>query len=147
MRYTIHTERGDVPADIVELTVGKGPGYRITIPGYSAQALFERDGEYWDYAVTAPGRLSSKSGRLDSRLTKDVVRIYGGKALVHYIEDNAIPLRTGQVPQGEPTRPADRDAPYRTGPTYRRTKYGRLRRNHSGILGAVLDTLVDVFWE
>lgn len=149
MRYEVHTERGPVPVDMIEQTVGGRPGYKLTVPGYAAVALFERSGDYWEYEVSTPGRLSRKSGRLDSRLTANVVQIYGGRALVHYIEDNAIPLRTGQVPKTKPSAPVDRDAKYRTGraPSYRRTRHGGMRKNHNGILGNILDFIVDVLWD
>lgn len=148
MRYEITTVGGPVPVDMIEQTVGKGPGYKLTVPGYASMALFERDGRWWNVTISTPGRMYIKRGRLDSRLTAEVVQVYGGRMLVRYIEENAIPLRTGQIPASEPTLPVDRDAPHRTGsaPTYRRGKYGHLRRNHEGFLGAILDIAVDVFW-
>lgn len=148
MRIEVKTERGSVPVDMVEQTVGKGPGYKLTVPGYATVALFERDGHYWNVTISTPGRMKQKTARLDSRLTSVVVEVYGGRMLVQYIEDNAIPLRTGQLPRSEPTRPVDRDAPYRTGstPTYRRRHGGGMRRNHDGILGAMVDALADTFW-
>lgn len=147
MRYTMNTRTGPVEVDMVELTVGSGPGYRLTVPGYATTALFERDGRWWKVKISTPGRMYTKTGRLDSQLTKDVVRIYGGRMLVNYIDEHAIPLRTGKIPASEKTPPVDRDAPYRTGPTYRHRKNGGMRKNHNGILGNILDALVDMFWE
>lgn len=147
MRYEVHTERGPVPVDMIEQTVGKGPGYRLTVPGYATVALFERDGRWWNVTISTRGRMRVETGRLDSQLTQRVVEVYGGRMLVRYIEENAIPLRTGQIPVSEPAAPFDRDAPYRTRPAYRHTRHGRRRKNHGGILGAIWDTVVDVFWD
>lgn len=99
MRYEVHTPRGPVPVDMIEQTVNGGPGYRLTVPGYAAIALFERADPYWKYTISTPGRWRERVGQVDPRITKNAVQIYGGRALVRYIEDNAIPLRTGQVPK------------------------------------------------
>lgn len=144
MRYTMNTRTGPVEVDMVELTVGNGPGYRLTVPGYATVALFERDGRWWKVAISTPGRMYTKRGKLDSQLTTDVVRIYGGRMLVDYIDEHAIPLRTGKLPKS--TDPVDRDAKWRTPPTHRRAgKYrDKWRKNHRGPLGVAWDFVVDV---
>lgn len=131
MRYEVHTQDGAVPVDMVDQTVGKGPGYKLTVPGYASVALFERDGRYWNVTISTPGRYRQHTGRLDSRVTDNVVQAYGGRMLVRYIEENAIPLRTGAL---SPYTPADRDASYRTG-----------RGSGSGRGGGLLDAILEAF--
>lgn len=147
MRFTITSPTGPIAADVIEQTVDGEPGYKVTIPGYNAVALIGRlrAGGGFLGTFVSPGHADRRHALQVREGDTGTVREWGADMLVSYIEENAIPLRTGQLPTS--TAPVDRDAKWRTPPTHRRAgKYrDKWRKNHRGPLGAVLDALMDTF--
>lgn len=92
--------------DIVEQTVGRSPGYRVTIAGYSATAIFGRGINGWDVTLSAPGHPSGGYFLPDNVFAKYVVMEQGAALLAEYIVKQGVPRRTGRVtpdvPVGSP---------------------------------------------